>query len=192
MHKLACIERAGNGERFSLKEEQAVIVCICGLNPDPCVGCNCRSRMWNVLHNLGRTDGIWNVMCPAAGIMKPTDADWLGVRAGQILLGWGWSTRTYRWAMWQILLSVVLQDVMITVYGTLKNLGSSVDALRAEPPDMWVFQRSATWGTRRHLTSMKTKHRNRLNLESALMLTLTKIRPWIEALACQKQAQSSH
>jgi hypothetical protein len=42
------------------------------------------------------------------------------------------------------------------------------------------------------LTSIKTKHRNRLNPESALILTLTKIRPQIEELACRKQAQSSH
>jgi hypothetical protein len=31
-----------------------------------------------------------------------------------------------------------------------------------------------------------------LNLEPALILALTKIRPRIEVLACQKQAQSSH
>jgi hypothetical protein len=29
---------------------------------------------------------------------------------------------------------------------------------------------SSTWGTRRHFTSIKTKHRNRLNLEPALIL----------------------
>jgi hypothetical protein len=34
--------------------------------------------------------------------------------------------------------------------------------------------------------------RSRLNLEPALILALTKIRPRIEVLACQKQAQSSH
>jgi hypothetical protein len=33
---------------------------------------------------------------------------------------------------------------------------------------------------------------NRLNLEPALILALTKIRPRIEALACQKQAHLSH
>jgi hypothetical protein len=33
--------------------------------------------------------------------------------------------------------------------------------------------------------------RNRLNLEPALILTFTKIRPRAEVLACQKQAQSS-
>jgi hypothetical protein len=48
------------------------------------------------------------------------------------------------------------------------------------------------WGTRKHLTSIKTKHKNRLNLEPALILALTKIRPQIEMLARQKQAQSSH
>jgi hypothetical protein len=42
------------------------------------------------------------------------------------------------------------------------------------------------------LTSIKTKHRNRLNPESALIPALTKIRPRIEELACRKQAQSSH
>jgi hypothetical protein len=41
-------------------------------------------------------------------------------------------------------------------------------------------------------TSIKMKHRNLLNLEPALILALTKIRPLIEVLACQKQAQSSH
>jgi hypothetical protein len=40
--------------------------------------------------------------------------------------------------------------------------------------------------------SLKTKHRNRLNLELALILALTKISPRIEVLACYKQAQSSH
>jgi hypothetical protein len=38
---------------------------------------------------------------------------------------------------------------------------------------------------RKHLTYIKTKHRNRLNLEPALILTLMKIRPRIEVLACQ-------
>jgi hypothetical protein len=42
------------------------------------------------------------------------------------------------------------------------------------------------------LTSIKTKDRNRLNLEPALILEFTKIRPRIEVLARQKQAQSSH
>jgi hypothetical protein len=45
---------------------------------------------------------------------------------------------------------------------------------------------------RKQLTSIKTKHRNRMNLEPALILALTKIRPRSEVLACQKQAQSSH
>jgi hypothetical protein len=60
-------------------------------------------------------------------------------------------------------------------------------------------QRSSTWGPRRHLRSRRkhltadlTKHRNCLNLEPALILTLTKIRPPIEVLTYQKQAQSSH
>jgi hypothetical protein len=53
----------------------------------------------------------------------------------------------------------------------------------------------STWGTRTsyitrtHLASIKTKQRNRLNLEPALVLALTKIRPRTEVLACQKQAQ---
>jgi hypothetical protein len=60
--------------------------------------------------------------------------------------------------------------------------------------DLWF----STWGmltprgTRKHVTSIKTKNRNRLNLEPVLILALTKIRPRIEVLACQKQAQSSH
>jgi hypothetical protein len=40
------------------------------------------------------------------------------------------------------------------------------------PLDQW----SSTWGKRRHLTSMKTKHRNRLNFGPDLILALTKIR----------------
>jgi hypothetical protein len=55
---------------------------------------------------------------------------------------------------------------------------------------------SLAWGTRRHfegmrkeLTSIKTIHRNLLNLEPALILASRKIRPRIEVLACQKQAQ---
>jgi hypothetical protein len=49
-----------------------------------------------------------------------------------------------------------------------------------------------------HLEYVKTSYINQnwtqehLNLEPVLILTLTKIRPWIEVLACQKQAQSSH
>jgi hypothetical protein len=50
---------------------------------------------------------------------------------------------------------------------------------------------SWTWGTRRHLTPAKTENRNRLNLEPALNLTPTKIRPPTEVLTWQKQAQSS-
>jgi hypothetical protein len=44
-------------------------------------------------------------------------------------------------------------------------------------------------GKQKHLTSIKTKYRNRLNLQPALILALTKIRSRIEVLACQKQAQ---
>jgi hypothetical protein len=40
-------------------------------------------------------------------------------------------------------------------------------------------------GSRRHLTSIKTKHGNHLNLEQILILALTRI----EVLACQKQTQ---
>jgi hypothetical protein len=40
--------------------------------------------------------------------------------------------------------------------------------------------------------SIETKHGNRLNVGPALILALTKIRPRIEVLACQEQAQSSH
>jgi hypothetical protein len=57
-----------------------------------------------------------------------------------------------------------------------------------------LLQSSSSWGTRTHLTltSIKTKHRNRLNLEPALIFAPTKIRPRIEVLACRKLAQSSH
>jgi hypothetical protein len=47
-------------------------------------------------------------------------------------------------------------------------------------------------GYEKNLTSMKTKHRNPLALEAVLVLAVAKIRPRIEALAYQKQAQSSH
>jgi hypothetical protein len=47
-------------------------------------------------------------------------------------------------------------------------------------------------GTWKHLTSIKMKHRNCLNLEPALIPTLMKIHPWIDVLACKKQAQLSH
>jgi hypothetical protein len=57
------------------------------------------------------------------------------------------------------------------------------------PP--WLC-RDISGGKRKYLTSIDTKHRNRLNLEPALILALTKIRPPIEVLACQKQAQLSH
>jgi hypothetical protein len=66
--------------------------------------------------------------------------------------------------------------------------GETLPALEIVGTDQW----SATWCTRSHLTPIKTKHRNRLNLEPALILALTKIRPRIEVLACQKHAQSSH
>jgi hypothetical protein len=41
--------------------------------------------------------------------------------------------------------------------------------------------------TRKRLTSIKTKHRNRLNFEPALMLALTKIRPRIEVRVCRNK-----
>jgi hypothetical protein len=40
--------------------------------------------------------------------------------------------------------------------------------------------------TRKHLTSIKTKHKKRLNLEPTLILALTKIRSRTEVLAYQK------
>jgi hypothetical protein len=49
-------------------------------------------------------------------------------------------------------------------------------------------QWSSACGTLQHLTSIKMKYRNLLNLEPALILALTKISPRIEVLACQKQA----
>jgi hypothetical protein len=44
---------------------------------------------------------------------------------------------------------------------------------------------------RKHLTLVKTNHRNSLSLEQALILTFANILPRTEMLACQKQAQSS-
>jgi hypothetical protein len=44
-------------------------------------------------------------------------------------------------------------------------------------------------GILKYFISIKTKHRNR---EPTLILALTKIRPRIEVLACQKHAQTSH
>jgi hypothetical protein len=69
-----------------------------------------------------------------------------------------------------------------------------IDGFVKEWPDQW----SATWGmstpggTRKHFTSIKTKHKNRLDLQPAMVLALRKIRPRIEVQTCQKQAQSSH
>jgi hypothetical protein len=64
-----------------------------------------------------------------------------------------------------------------------------LNALRSCTAQGW-YNRSLQWslarGARNHLTSIGTKHRNRLNLEAALILALTKIRPRIEVLACQK------
>jgi hypothetical protein len=40
-------------------------------------------------------------------------------------------------------------------------------------------------GMGKHLTSIKMKHRNCLNLEPSQILTPMKIRPQIEVLACQ-------
>jgi hypothetical protein len=64
-------------------------------------------------------------------------------------------------------------------------------------PGPWQYwrpleQRSLSRGTRRHLTSVKTKYKIRLKFEPGLILTLTKIRPRIGMLEFQKQAQSSH
>jgi hypothetical protein len=50
---------------------------------------------------------------------------------------------------------------------------------------------SSTCGTREHLTSIKMKHWNRLNLKPGLIPALKKIRLRNEVLTCQKQAQSS-
>jgi hypothetical protein len=49
------------------------------------------------------------------------------------------------------------------------------------------LQWNPTWGSRKHLISTKSKHRNRLNLEPALILALTKIRPPIEVLAARNK-----
>jgi hypothetical protein len=48
-------------------------------------------------------------------------------------------------------------------------------------------------GTRKHLISIKTKHRSLLNIQAALILALTKIQHRIEKLTWQKKkAQSTH
>jgi hypothetical protein len=70
----------------------------------------------------------------------------------------------------------------------LRNVVSTVHTNDLQPG----VRQDILEGTRKHLTSIKTKHRNRLNLEPALILALTKIRPRIEVLAFQKQVQSSH
>jgi hypothetical protein len=44
-----------------------------------------------------------------------------------------------------------------------------------------------TGGRRKHITSIKMKHRSHLNLEPDLILALTKIRARIKQLACQEQ-----
>jgi hypothetical protein len=59
-----------------------------------------------------------------------------------------------------------------------------------------LVQWYSTWdkrtlgGKRKHLTPIKTKQRNSLNLKSALILALTKICPRTEVLACQKQSSN--
>jgi hypothetical protein len=71
------------------------------------------------------------------------------------------------------------------------------------------MQWSSTWGTRNPGDTLRQlagtgkkrggkktcinqyKHRNRLNLEPDLIFTLTNIRPRIEVIACQKEAQPS-
>jgi hypothetical protein len=62
-----------------------------------------------------------------------------------------------------------------------------------------VYDWLSAWGTRtpggtpslRENILIKTKH-NCMNREPGLIVALMKIRPRIEVLACQKQAQSSH
>jgi hypothetical protein len=51
-----------------------------------------------------------------------------------------------------------------------------------------LVQKNILGDSRKHLTSIKTKHRNRVDLEPTLILALTMIRLRIEVLACQKQA----
>jgi hypothetical protein len=79
------------------------------------------------------------------------------------------------------------------------QLGSGCSCMKTRPyyssavGSPVVFKLGHALGrTRKHLTSIKPKHRKRLNLEPALIFALTKIRPRTEVLACQKQAQSSH
>jgi hypothetical protein len=70
-----------------------------------------------------------------------------------------------------------------------------MDAYRGLQPETHIPPRGRediSGGTRKHLTSIKMKHSNRLNLEPSLILALTEIRPRIGVMACQKQGHSSH
>jgi hypothetical protein len=69
--------------------------------------------------------------------------------------------------------------------GTFNLLASFLQSGVRLPPGV---SQNILGGTPRHLTSIKSKHRNRFNLKPALILALTKILLRIEALACQKQA----
>jgi hypothetical protein len=55
----------------------------------------------------------------------------------------------------------------------------------------WVFGSGLQPGVREGILGRTRKHRNRLNLEPALILSLKNIRPQIEVLACQNEDQSS-
>jgi hypothetical protein len=90
-----------------------------------------------------------------------------------------------------MILAIVIMVVTTPIRQTLANQDRNMkNALHSLAYTLIWW--SSTRGTRRHFTSIKTKHRNRLNLEPALILALRNIRPRIELLPCQKQAQSSH
>jgi hypothetical protein len=55
-----------------------------------------------------------------------------------------------------------------------------------------VWQWYLIWGTGIHLKVHENVLRNHLNLEPAVIFAFMKIRPRIEVLACQKQAQSNY
>jgi hypothetical protein len=81
----------------------------------------------------------------------------------------------------------VIQFLMLTEVID-RNTHTSLDP----KPVHYVQHSSSTWGPRKHLSSIKTKLSNRLNLESVMIFAFTKIRPRIDVLACQKQTRLSH
>jgi hypothetical protein len=78
-------------------------------------------------------------------------------------------------------------DVWIAAHREFKELSEAAISHLLPFPLMYLCEQAFS-----ALISIKMKHRNRLNPEPNLILTLMKICPRIEVLACQKQAQSSH